>query len=123
MKKILFLLLIPPLMHAGNYVIRNDTKGGDSPGGTIKVTLNGTKQEKQEFTLKMVSKDSWDPGLAVCLDTIVIEGIDGAVKDLKTTYPVDKSQGCLTFEISIKHIDYNEKEKKPGTLAVKISNA
>lgn len=122
MNKIIFLFLLQPLLHAGNYVIRNDTKGGESPGGTIKVTLTGTKKETREVTLKMQDKDAWDPGLAVCLDTIVVEGLDGAVKDLKTTYPVAKSQGCLTFEISIKHSDYNEKEKKPGALIVKISN-
>lgn len=121
-KIIIFLLLINPVLHAGNYVIRNDTKGGESPGGTIKVTLTGTKQEKKEITLKMQDKQEWEPGLAVCLSTIDIEGIDGAVKDLKTTYPIEKSQGCLSFEISIKHTDYNEKEKKPGSFVVKISN-
>jgi hypothetical protein len=121
-KKIIGLFIFMQSLHAGDYTLRNDTKGGQSSGGTIKVTLNGTKQEKKEFTLKLESKDKWEPGLSACLDNIVVEGIDGVIKDLKTTYPIEKAQGCLSFEISIKHTDYNDKEKKPGTLTVHISN-
>lgn len=121
MKQLLILLACPAL-YAGDYIIRNDTKGGESLGGTIKVTLLGTKNEKKEFTIKVDSKETLEEGLALCLSSIEVEGIDGVVKGLKTTQPVDAAQGCFSFKIFIKHSGYDEKEKKPGTLTVQLSS-
>ena len=122
MKQGIVALLCIFSLRAGDYEIRNDTKGGSSGGGTIKVTLIGTKNEKKEFTLKLNSKDTWSEGLNVCLNTIQVEGVDGVVKDLKATKAVPPSSSCLSFQVSIKHDDYNEKEKKPGVLAINISS-